>query len=120
MNKLTEGIFFKSPEHEQRFMEAVQGHIHDGELDPYYGSALYILTASHHGWSSVKGWVSDDVIDFEDMLKHVDLTGGTDVLYHLARNLFNGGEFRGPAEFKRLDDGNYRVAMQAINIRCQR
>ena len=40
-------IFFKSPQHKERFVATMQrlGKIYDGAFDPEYAAAVYILTA---------------------------------------------------------------------------
>ena len=118
---MAQEIYFKDKGHVQRFLEALRTYnkaYEDGTIDWCYGAALYIFTADAHTWDITKQWTHEDHIEFREMLGTIDLTAGTDVLLHLAWNLFNNGEFAGPVEFTRLDQWNYKVAMQAIDIRC--
>lgn len=117
---MNEDIYFKSEEHQQRFLEALQelGKIYDGKLDQEYGAALYILTTDLDTWQKAKSYVKRDSIDIAAMLKGRDWSGGTSVLVALAGNLFNGQERVDPVDFaERLDKENFQVALTAIKLR---
>ncbi len=112
-------IFYTSPEHKQRWLSAILGigKVYDGKLDPEYASALYILTSSAGTWQKAQSYVDRDGIDFEAMLREVDFSGGYGVLIHLAGNLFNGQTACSPVELMRLDDRNFEIAVNALQIR---
>ena len=113
-------IFFTSPEHKYRLAAAIQGMDkiwENGKLDPEYTAALYILTAHLGTWDRTKSYVTKHGISFEEMLKEQDFSGGYSVLIMLASNLFNSNAHVDPIEFLRLDEENYKLALNAINIR---
>jgi hypothetical protein len=112
-------IFFKSPDHKQRFLTAMQhiGKVYDGKLDQEYGAALYILTADAGIWKSAQTYVERHAIDIEAMLAEIDLSHGYAVLVNLAGNLFNGEQHLEALELMRLDENNFSVALTAIRIR---
>jgi len=118
---VTADIFFKSPEHKQRFLAVMQtyGHVYDGKLDQEYGAALYILTADLDTWQQTSSYVYHDGIDFEGMFKEVDFSGGYTRLVKLAGNLFNSGQHIEPIDFcaAQLDDDNFQVALAALQLR---
>ena len=112
-------IFFKSPEHRQRFLAAMQaiGKIYDGKLDQEYAAALYILSSSAGTWQQAQSYVDRDGIDFEALLREVDFSSGYSVLIQWAGNLFNGQVHIDPVELMRLDDSNFQVALAALQLR---
>ena len=115
-------IFFKSPEHQTRFIEAMQAIgklVNDGRFDPEYSAALYILTSGLSMWEKTSGYVTRHGINFDTILEEVDFGGGHTRLVRLAGNLFNGNQHIDPLEFVHLDDGNFKVAITAIKIRCK-
>jgi hypothetical protein len=116
---MTTNIFFKSPEHKQRFLVAMQqiGKIYGGKLDPEYGAALYILTADLSTWQKAQGYVRRDGIDIPTMLEDVDFSGGYSVLIKWAGNLFNSWEHIDPIELLRLDESNFEIAISSLRIR---
>lgn len=117
---MNEDIYFKSKEHQQRFLSAMQelGKIYDGRLDQEYGAALYILTADSDTWEKANSYVERNGIDIAAMLSGRDWSGGLSVLVALAGNLFNGQERVDPVDFaERLDQENFQVALCAIKVR---
>lgn len=54
------------------------------------------------------------------MLEEVDLSGGYTVLMQLTGNLFNSQTHIEPVELMRLDESNFRLALNAIQIRRAR
>lgn len=112
-------IFFTSPQHRERFLAVMQdqGRLSVGALDPEYGAALYILTAHLSTWHKASGYVDDEGIDFEALLREIDFSAAYSVLIDLAWNLFNGGHHADPIEFLRLDEQNFRLAIAAIHLR---
>src|SRR2546430_15759127 len=100
-------MFFKSAEHKQRFLTAIQqtGKIYNGKLDEEYAAAMYILTADTHTWSNAQSYVDREGIDLEAMLKEVHFSHGYEVLIKLAGNLFNSHLHIDPVEFMILDEG---------------
>jgi hypothetical protein len=61
--------------------------------------------------------VSHEGIDVAAMLADVDLSSGSRVLVLLAGNLFNGEQHLDPLGLLRLDDNNFLVALNAIQVR---
>lgn len=113
-------IFFKSPEHQQRLLAAMQqlGKVwENGRLDPEYASALYILSADTATWNQAQAYVRRSGIDFEAMLAEIDFSSGYAVLINLAWNLFNDGQKLNVLDFLRLDEGNFNVALSALQLR---
>lgn len=115
----TQDITFKSEEHENRFLAAMQalGKIYAGKLDPEYASALYIICADLGTWNKAQGYIDREGIDFEEMLQKVDFSGGYSVLILLAGHLFNNQQRIEPLEFLRLDESNFRLALDALKLR---
>ncbi len=112
-------IFFKSEEHEQRFLAAIQqiGKVYAGKLDPEYSAALYILTSDTGTWQKAREYVSRDGIDIQAMLEEVDFSSGYVVLVKLAGHLFNNQQHLDPLEFLRLDERNFHLALTALILR---
>jgi Family of unknown function (DUF6075) len=113
------GIFYRSEAHKARFLASLQqlGKVYDGKADQEYSAALYILTSSHSTWEKASDYASRDGIDFEALLKERDFSGGYGVLIELAGNLFNGNTPTEPLELMRLDDSNFIVALNALQLR---
>ena len=112
-------IFFTSAQHRVGFLTAMRalGKIYDGQLDPQYGAALYILTADSDTWNQASDYVDRGGIRFEDLLAEIDFSGAYVNLIRLAGNLFNGNTACSPVELYRLDDRNFQVALSALQIR---
>jgi hypothetical protein len=118
MAEQQQGIF-KSTEHKQRFVQAVQDlrKVYDGKLDPEYAAALYILTSHTGTWNKARQFVSQTGIDFPTMIADRDWSGGYAVLLQWASNLFNGETHIDPIELMRLDENNFGLATVALWIR---
>ncbi|MBO0777260.1 MAG: hypothetical protein J2P37_00330 [Ktedonobacteraceae bacterium] len=117
---MSEGITFKSTDHQQRFFDAMQQieKIDSGRLDPEYGAAIYVLTADLATWYKAQGYIKRDGILFEEMLQNQDWSGGYRVLIQWAANLFNEHAAScNPVELMRLDESNFEVALAALKIR---
>jgi len=112
-------IFFTSEGHKERFVETMKrlGKVYNRTYDAEYAAAIYILSSDPATWNKVSRYVSHEGIDIETMLQEVDFSGGYGVLVTLAGNLFNNGQHLDPLEFLRLDEGNFRVALNAIILR---
>jgi hypothetical protein len=112
-------MFFTSEPHRQRFTQVMEqiGKVDDGHLDPEYGAAIYILTATRGTWDKAGSYVDREGIDFETMLKEGAFSAGYRVLILLAGNLFNGNQHLDPLECMRLDETNFRVALTALELR---
>lgn len=116
-------IFYTSPEHKQRWLTTMLAtdKIDRGKLDPEYGSALYILTASVGTWNKAQSYVSRHGIQFEELINKVDFSSGNLALVRLAANLFNEMNEEGqkvrPIDLMILDDTNFTVALTAFQIR---
>src|SRR5437868_2538238 len=112
-------IFFTSPDHKKRFLTAMLtiGKIYSGKLDQEYGAALYILTSRTSLWQKSQDYVDRDGIDFEVLLREADLSGGYSVLVMLAGNLFNDQTHCDAIELMRLDDDNFIVALNSLQVR---
>src|SRR5690349_20065233 len=90
-NTMPTNIFFKKPDHKQRFVAAMHaiGKIYRGAYDSEYGAALYVLTADVSIWQKTRDYVSRHGIDFEALLEELDWSGGYRALLQWAANLFN-------------------------------
>ncbi len=112
-------IFFTSPEHKQRFLTAMLsiGKVYAGKLDPEYASALYILTSGSGTWQKAESYVDRDGIDFETLFAEVDFSGAYSALIRLAGNLFNSATLCNPVDLYGLDERNFTVALNALQIR---
>lgn len=112
-------IFFTSPEHTARWLTAIltSGKTYDGKLDPEYASAVDILSSGTGTWNKAESSVGRDGIDFEALLAAVDFSGAYTHLIRLAGNLFNGQTACSPVELMRLDDRNFMLALNALQIR---
>lgn len=116
---MQESISFKTPAHKIRFVAALQsiGKVYEGRYDPEYAAAIFILSADTSTWNKAQGYVAREGIDIETMLKEVDFSGGYSVLMQLAGNLFNDQISINPVELMRLDDSNFKIAIDAIKLR---
>jgi hypothetical protein len=115
-------IFFKSPEHKERFVTTIQsiGKVYDGRIDTEYGSAIYILTEGSTTWSKACDYIKQHGIDFEAMQKEMDWSSGYSILVRLASNLFGNSDERvTPLEFMWLDEVNFQIALSALLVRRQ-
>lgn len=110
-------VFFKSVEHRERFVTAIESVDDGGVLDAGYTAGVYILSAELGLWMKAQSYVRGDVIAMPALVRDVDLSGGYSVLVNLAGNLFNGGLHLDPLELLRLDEGNFKVALTAIQMR---
>jgi hypothetical protein len=116
---MTNKIAFKSDGHRQRFITAIQsiGKVYDHKVDPEYGAALYILTSSLSTWNIASDYVSRGGINFDDLLKDNDFSGGYVSLIELAGNLFNSQTHVNLVDLYNLDESNFTVALTALQIR---
>lgn len=110
---------FISAEHKARFLWVMKPlEKRDGtRFDSEYASAIYILTAHALNWKSASDYVSREGIRFSDMLEEVYHSTGEETLVKLAANLFGHDITVNPVDFMYLDDNNFKLAMNAIQIR---
>lgn len=113
---------FLDTAHRQRFVEVMRklDKIHDNmRYDQEYGAALYILTADSGIWNAAQRYVGENRgIDFENLFREVDFSGGYSVLIKTAWHLFNNGTQEATMlELLRLDEKNFLLAVQALMIR---
>lgn len=117
---MAEDIFFKGPEHKQRLAEATQRLEkveRDGKADPWYCSALYILSADLHTWNSSQPYMSRRGIKFDEILANNHFSSGYITLIEVAANLFRDSGQVDLSRFTNLDENNFKVVMEAIKIR---
>jgi hypothetical protein len=109
---------FESPAHKERFREVIQrlGKIDSQGIDPEYGAALYVLTASSGTWERAESYVASNGIDFDGMLGP-HWSGGYVVLLKWVAGLFNGSVKIDPSDLMRLDEHNFEMALAALKIR---
>lgn len=112
-------LFFTSSAHKQRWLATMQrlGKIDRGKVDPEYASALYILTADVGMWHVAQKHVARTGIDINVLLATVGLSSGESIMVKLAGNLLNGNQSINPVAFTRLDEHNFRLALDAISLR---
>ncbi len=112
---------FTSPEHAVRFTEimARMSKISGDTCDNEYGAALYLLTSHASTWEKTQAYVHNGGIGFARILQEVDFGAAYSVLIRLAANLFDFHQFPlgDITELLRLDEENYALALDAINIR---
>lgn len=116
---LSQKIFFTSPAHKARFLEAIEqlGKSDGAVLDSEYSSMLYILTADLDTWEQVSAYVSRSGINIQLMLQKGHFSSGYLTLIRLAANLFNGRMSVDPREFTQLDEINFQVVLTALVLR---
>ena len=91
-------MYFNGEGHIERFSEALDGTTwamdmtDDGIVDRYYGTALYLLTATPSIWRKSKDYVSDEAINrgiyFDKMLAEQDFSSQEWIVATLAKVLF--------------------------------
>jgi hypothetical protein len=113
------GDIFKSAEHRSRFMQIMKqlNKSGGGRFDSEYAAALYILTADAGTWKRASGYVSQSGIRFSTMLNKGYLSSGEAVLVKLAANLFGQNKKVDPVEFMVLDENNFKLALNALQVR---
>lgn len=117
---MPETIFFRSAGHKKRFVEAIEriGKVEpDGKADPWYGSAIYILTSDAITWSDVEPYISRSGIKFDDILENIHFSSGYLTLMGVAQNLFRDDGQVDLSRFSNLDEGNFKLVIDAIKIR---
>jgi len=124
-------IYFRSEGHKQRCLDALQQRRKidaTGTIDREYGAAYYILSADLATWERASDYIDREGIDFDAMLKGVDLSHGYELLVQLAANLFGANEETpdgkliqikvSPCDLiETLDENNFRVALTALQLR---
>jgi hypothetical protein len=124
-------IFFRSPQHQGRFLTALQQRRKidaNGKIDAEYGAAFYILSSEQATWERASDYIGRDGIDFHQMLEEIDLSHGHKLLVQLAANLFGANTETPEGTFlpitvlpvdliDTLDESNYRVALAALQLR---
>src|SRR5512135_3490489 len=113
-------MIFTSEEHMDRFLTTLEsiGQIHEGVLEPAYASAIYILTSDLEMWDKFQPYIHQDEIDIPMMVQEQDFSGDYAILTRLAGNLFGDYFEISPSEFTRLNDEHFKVALTAIELRC--
>jgi hypothetical protein len=116
---MTTTIFFTSSEHRTRWLTTllITGAVDAGRIDPEYGSALYLLTSREGTWQKAQGYISHHRVLIENLIAEVDFSAAYLQLIKLAGNLFNGTIHVDPVEFYRLDEENFTLALNALQIR---
>jgi hypothetical protein len=123
MEKVTaRDIFFTSPEHKQRFLDAMErrGKIYGAasKFDPEYAACFYILSSHSGMWKRAEIYKTRNGIGIDDMLENEPLSSGETTLIALAGNLFNLGATQVNAvDITFLDDQNFNVALSAFKLR---
>lgn len=113
-------ITFKGKGHQARFLAAVQtiGKVYEGQIDPEYGAALFVLTSTLHTWQQAHDYVTCHGIRFDEIVDACHWSEGYRVLLRWAANLFNpDADHCDPVELMRLDEGNFAIAVSALHIR---
>ncbi len=110
---------FKSAEHKARFLAEIQrlGKVDRDGIDKEYGAALLVLTADTGTWNRAESYVESDGIDWDGLLEGSHWSGGYVVLLEWAAGLFNGSMKVDPSDLMRLDEGNYELALAALEVR---
>lgn len=124
---VNKAVYFKSPEHKERFQAAIQhvGKFDDDLIDREYGTALYLLTADSGIWENASKYVSSSGIRFDLFLKKNVFSSGEATLIKLAANLFysrvsttkSKSIYVEPIELTSLDESNFILAIFAFKVR---
>jgi hypothetical protein len=116
-------IYFGSEEHRERFKEAIQ-RMEDRatwsggqRLDQEYSAALHLLTADEVIWEKAQAFFTPVGIGFAKMIKGVHLSTTEMAMIRLAGNLFGQQIKANPLDLIDLDDRNFAVAIQALQLR---
>src|SRR5581483_3540058 len=89
----------------------------DGQLDPWYGAALYVLSAEEWTWTAVQSYVRSSGIKFDDILGNIHFSSGYITLIEVAVNLFREDGQVDLSRFTNLDEDNFKLVIDAIRIR---
>lgn len=116
-------LFFKDNTHQQELIKKLKelNQIHEtGVCDPYYLSALYILTSDdefrHKSYRFIKAG-----INFESIVRSNDFSSSYKHLLKLAWNLFNyHGKLNMADMIDCLDASNIRLMITALSLRNYR
>jgi hypothetical protein len=118
---MTDNIFFKSPAHRERLVEAIERlekiEESNGKADSWYVAALYILTADHATWDDVQPYVSSTGIKFDDILANIHFSSGYATMIEVAANLFRDSGQVDLSRFTNLDESNFQIVIDAIRLR---
>jgi hypothetical protein len=118
---MTSSISFRSAEHRTRLAESIErlGKVErsNGKIDPWYGAALYILSADLHTWNSSQPFISSHGIKFDEILANNHFSSGYITLIEVAANLFLDNGHVDLSRFTNLDENNFKLAIDAIKLR---
>jgi uncharacterized protein DUF6075 len=125
IDMLNKAIYFKSPEHKDRFQAAIQlvGKFDDGLIDREYGAALYLLSHDEGTWNLAKKYVSSSGIKFHELLERPAFSTSELTIFKLAANLFysrvdnDENIYPKPVELAWLDENNFMLAINALKLR---
>lgn len=113
-------IYYTDAEHKQQLkslIEKTNKTYQDGIVDNYYLVAYYILTSSSELRKKALKFVNQDGIDFTE-IRQQDFSSGYKILLDLAEELFNNGAKASISSIvDRLDEDNFNVAIQAIELK---
>jgi hypothetical protein len=115
-----ENIFFKSQGHRERLTEALERLEKvesNGKADPWYASALYVLTSDASMWDDVQPYVRTTGIKFDDILEKIHFSSGYVTMIEVAANLFRDNGQIDLSRFTNLDENNFRLVIDAIRLR---
>jgi hypothetical protein len=116
-------IFFASEGHRERFRQAIKrmkgrATWSEGQrLDQEYSAAFYLLTASDVIWQKAQVFFTPVGIDFAKMIRGAHLSTTEITMIRLAGNLFGQPIKANPLDLIDLDDRNFAVALQALQLR---
>lgn len=115
-------LFFNDQIHKDELRELLvkYGRVNSKthKVDRYYLSAFYILTSDSELRRKCLGFINEDGIDFEEMMKRNDFSSGYLVLIKLAFHLFNEEIAVTPIDIiDYLDRQCFIIAMNAILAR---
>jgi hypothetical protein len=115
-------MYFESERHKEHFLAATQayGKVDGGRIDAKYGAALYILTAYEGMWRVYQPYLEKerDTIPFGAMFANRGFTPSYGTLMRIAANLFDETVAHvDPAEFMKLNEEDYKMALTALEIR---
>lgn len=115
-------IYFRTEGHRERFQAAIKNAgdraVWVGErIDVYYGAALYLLTMNKDIYEGAQSFFTESGINFEKMLKGMHLSTTERALVALAGALFGQDIKSSTTDLIDLDERNFTVAVQALQLR---
>lgn len=108
-------MYFKDGQHQEKLFSLLEKYNKADSKE--YSAAYYILTSDNELRRKAAAYISSDGIDFMLMLEHEDFSSGYRNMIDAAMSLFNSGAKVNLPDLCWLDEDNFNVILEAINIR---